>query len=39
MTAAIPDINWDMFFTKGEQMEKLPFEELLPALLRRIDNL
>lgn len=30
MTAAIPDINWDMFFmffTKGEQMEKLPYDE------------
>lgn len=39
MTAAIPDINWDMFFTKGEQVEKLPYDELLPALLRRIEKL
>ena len=31
--------GWGMIFEKGEQVEKLPFEELLPALLRRIENL
>ena len=31
--------GWGMIFEKGEQVEKLPFEELLPALLKRIDNL
>ena len=31
--------GWGMIFEKGEQVEKLPYEELLPALLRRIDNL
>lgn len=29
--------GWGMLFEKGEQVEKLPYEELLPALLRRID--
>ena len=28
-----------MLFEKGEQVEKLPYEELLPALLRRIEKL
>ena len=27
--------GWGMIFEKGEQVEKLPFDELLPALLRR----
>ena len=31
--------GWGMIFEKGEQVEKLPYEELLPALLKRIDNL
>ena len=31
--------GWGMIFEKGEQVEKLPYEELLPALLRRIDKL
>ena len=31
--------GWGMIFEKGEQVEKLPYEELLPALLRRIENL
>ena len=31
--------GWGMIFEKGEQVEKLPYDELLPALLRRIDNL
>ena len=30
--------GWGMIFEKGEQLEKLPFEELLPALLKRIEN-
>ena len=30
--------GWGMIFEKGEQVEKLPFEELLPALLKRIEN-
>ena len=29
--------GWGMIFEKGEQVEKLPYEELLPALLKRID--
>ena len=29
--------GWGMIFEKGEQVEKLPFDELLPALLRRIE--
>jgi (E)-4-hydroxy-3-methylbut-2-enyl-diphosphate synthase len=28
--------GWGMIFEKGEQIEKLPYEELLPALLKRI---
>ena len=31
--------GWGMLFEKGEQVEKLPYEELLPALLRRIEKL
>jgi len=31
--------GWGMIFEKGEQVEKLPYDELLPALLRRIENL
>ena len=31
--------GWGMIFEKGEQVEKLPYEELLPALLNRIDRL
>ena len=31
--------GWGMIFEKGEQVEKLPYDELLSALLRRIDNL
>ena len=31
--------GWGMIFEKGEQVEKLPYEELLSALLKRIDNL
>lgn len=31
--------GWGMIFEKGEQVEKLPYEELLPALLRRIEKL
>ena len=30
--------GWGMIFEKGEQVEKLPYEELLPALLKRIEN-
>ena len=30
--------GWGMIFVKGEQVEKLPYDELLPALLKRIDN-
>ena len=30
--------GWGMLFEKGEQVEKLPYEELLPALLKRIEN-
>ena len=29
--------GWGMIFEKGVQVEKLPYEELLPALLRRIE--
>ena len=29
--------GWGMIFEKGVQVEKLPYDELLPALLRRID--
>ena len=31
--------GWGTIFQKGEQVEKLPYEELLPALLRRIDEM
>jgi len=31
--------GFGMIFEKGEQVEKLPYEELLPALLKRIENL
>lgn len=31
--------GWGMIFEKGEQVEKLPYEELLPALLSRIEKL
>ncbi len=29
--------GWGMIFEKGEQKEKLPYDELLPELLRRIE--
>ena len=29
--------GWGMIFEKGEQVDKLPYEELLPALLKRIE--
>ena len=29
--------GWGMIFEKGVQVDKLPFEELLPALLKRIE--
>ena len=29
--------GWGMIFEKGQQVAKLPYEELLPELLRRID--
>ena len=31
--------GWGMIFEKGEQVEKLPYDELLPALLSRIEKL
>ena len=31
--------GWGMIFEKGEPVEKLPYDELLDALLRRIENL
>ena len=31
--------GWGMIFEKGQQVEKLPYEELLPALLNRIEKL
>ena len=31
--------GWGMIFEKGEQVEKLPYDELLDALLKRIDAL
>ena len=31
--------GWGMIFEKGVQVEKLPYEELLPALLKRIEAL
>ncbi len=30
--------GWGMIFEKGEQVDKLPYEELLPALLKRIER-
>lgn len=30
--------GWGTIFEKGEQVEKLPYEELLPALLKRIEK-
>ena len=29
--------GWGMIFEKGEQVDKLPYEELLPALLKRLE--
>ena len=31
--------GWGMIFEKGEQVEKLPYDQLLPALLERIEAL
>ena len=31
--------GWGMIFEKGEQVEKLPYDALLPALLQRIENM
>ncbi len=31
--------GWGMIFEKGVQVEKLPYDGLLPALLKRIENL
>ncbi len=31
--------GWGMLFEKGVQVEKLPYDELLPALLKRIEKL
>ncbi len=31
--------GWGMIFEKGVQVEKLPYDALLPALLKRIENL
>ena len=31
--------GWGMIFEKGEQVEKLPYEQLLPALLKRIEQM
>ena len=31
--------GWGMIFEKGEQVDKLPYDELLPALLRRIEKM
>ena len=31
--------GWGMIFEKGEQVEKLPDDELLPALLKRIEQM
>ena len=31
--------GWGMIFEKGQQVEKLPYEELLPALLSRIEKM
>ena len=31
--------GWGMLFEKGEQVEKLPYDQLLPALLKRIEQM
>ena len=31
--------GWGMLFEKGEQVEKLPYDQLLPALLKRIEKM
>ena len=31
--------GWGMIFEKGQQVDKLPYEELLPALLARIEKM
>ena len=31
--------GWGMIFEKGEQVDKLPYDELLPALLARIERM
>ena len=31
--------GWGMLFEKGEQVARLPYDELLPALLKRIDEM
>ena len=31
--------GWGMLFEKGEQVEKLPYDQLLPALLKRIESI
>ncbi len=31
--------GWGLIFEKGEQVEKLPYEQLLPALLARIEKM
>ena len=31
--------GWGMIFEKGQQVEKLPYEQLLPALLKRIEQM
>jgi (E)-4-hydroxy-3-methylbut-2-enyl-diphosphate synthase len=31
--------GWGTIFVKGQQVEKLPYEELLPALLSRIEQM
>lgn len=31
--------GWGMLFEKGQPMEKLPYDDLLPALLKRIETL
>jgi len=31
--------GWGMLFEKGEQVEKLPYDQLLPTLLKRIEKL
>ena len=31
--------GWGMIFEKGEQVDKLPYDQLLPALLKRIETL